>query len=49
MLALLAVLSESVRINAPATSGARLPPSELTACASVSRIGALSSGPRMET
>ena len=39
----------SVRINTPTTIGAMAVPSELNACASVSRAGALLSGPRIET
>src|ERR1035438_7461881 len=46
---LVRILLELVRINAPTTSGPEAWPTELKACARVSRAGALSSGPRMVT
>ena len=49
MAALEAIAAGSVRMNAPATSGAIVPPSEFRACASVRRTGALCSGPRIAT
>src|SRR5579863_10174568 len=43
------ILLGSLRMKTPATHGAASEPMELTACAKVSRAGALCSGPRIET
>ena len=48
MAALDVSLAGSVRIYAPATSGAIVQPMELKACARVRRMGAVLSGPMIE-